>query len=84
MKLLEKSAKFLKHFVVRGLNVTKEDDFIFPTILIGSRPIRIQNEYTLKISKMGILKKIYPGVCVGVVDSKHKHKQSCDNGDNVI
>lgn len=33
---------------------------------------------------MGILKKIYPGVCVGIVDSKHKQKQSCDNGDNVI
>ncbi len=33
---------------------------------------------------MGILKKIYPGVCVGIIDSKHKNKQSCDNHDNVI
>lgn len=33
---------------------------------------------------MGILKKLYPGVCIGIVDSKHKNKQSCNANDNVI
>ncbi len=33
---------------------------------------------------MGILKKIYPGVCVGIIDSRHRNKQSCDKSDNVI
>lgn len=33
---------------------------------------------------MGILQNIYPGVCVGIVDSKHKNKQTCVDGDNVI
>ena len=28
---------------------------------------------------MDIMKKIYPGVCIGIVDSKHKYKQFCDN-----
>jgi hypothetical protein len=46
--------------------------------------MRDQPEFTVKARKMGIIKKIYPGVCVGIVDSKHKYKQSCDNNDNVI
>jgi hypothetical protein len=41
-------------------------------------------EFTVKAKKMGIIKKIYPGVCIGIVDSKHRNKQSCDNNDNVI
>ena len=60
------------------------EDFIFPTILIGLKSLRDIGEYKIKIHQMGILKKIYPGVCVGIVDSKHKHKQSCDNNDSVI
>ena len=46
--------------------------------------MRDQPQFTVKARKMGIIKKIYPGVCVGIVDSKHKYKQSCDNNDNVI
>lgn len=67
-----------------GNNITKQDDFIFPTILIGSKSMRARPEYTVRIKQMGILQQIYPGVCVGIVDSKNKHKQSCGNGDNVI
>lgn len=33
---------------------------------------------------MGILQNIYPGVSIGIVDSKHKNKQTCEDGDNVI
>lgn len=33
---------------------------------------------------MGIIQKLYPGVCVGIVDARHKDKQSCGDGDNVI
>lgn len=33
---------------------------------------------------MGIIQKLYPGVCVGIIDARHKDKQSCGDGDNVI
>ena len=33
---------------------------------------------------MGIIQKIYPGVCVGIVDQRHKKKQNCSDNDNVI
>lgn len=53
-------------------------------MLIGAKSMREIQEFKIRICQMGILKKLYPGVCVGIVDSKHKNKQSCNTNDNVI
>ena len=53
-------------------------------MLIGSKSLIKRQEFKIIIREKGAFHNIYPGVCVGIVDSKHKHKQSCDNNDSVI
>lgn len=37
---VDSSSRFIKHFSIKGSRITKSSDFLFPTILIGLKPIR--------------------------------------------
>ena len=69
---VDRTMRYLKHFSIKDARVGKTSDFLFPTMLIGAKPLRNFPVFTVRTKRMGILQSVYPGLCVGVVSSAHK------------